>query len=115
MGRQFLDPKGQPVLLKEKLCHHGVYCDDRGNTPCEQCYENANTSMFILGHASVYEDLVKVFAERAGKAYAKGDDQEAQFFRALSKEMKPLGEKERDRREEHDQEHPHGPVDKKAS
>lgn len=111
MGKQHLGKEGQAVLLKTKLCHHGLHCDDRGNNACEECSENSNTSSYLLGQAVTYENLVGLFATRAGDAYAQGDDARAKFFRDLSKEMVPLGQQGRKKQKEHDAQWPHGPAD----
>lgn len=113
MGSQHLGPDGQAELLKDKLCWHGLICDDRGNNACEECSENNGTSSYLLGQAVTYETLVTVFAARAGEAYAKGQDDRAKWFRELSKEMVPLGTEWRKKQKEFDAEHPHGPEAKK--
>lgn len=113
MGKQLLGKDGQADLLKTKFCHHGLYCDDRGNNACEACSEHSSTSSYLLGQAVTYENLVSVFAERAGKAYASGHDDEAKFFRDLSKEMVLLGREWRKKQRQHDEEYPHGLADKK--
>ena len=105
MGSQTLDSKtGQLILTKDK-CGHGVFKDRRGNTGCEQCYENASTSSYLLGIAVGFEQVSALLSERAGKAFTKGLDAEASKLRDLSGEMAKLAESRREDQKKHDQEY----------
>jgi hypothetical protein len=112
MGKQTLDKKGQPIIVPDKDCPHGVSGDDRGNNACEECYENSSTSSYLLGIAVGYEELSANFAKRAGEAYAAGNDSRAQFFRELSRELTATAVEKREKVTLHDVEYPHGPEKK---
>lgn len=112
MGKQLLGDDGQPILLKEKLCSHGVACDDRGNNACEGCSENSRTGGFLLGICSGWDQVAELAKKRSGAAYADGKDDEARFWRNLAKEAKETEAKRRDDYDRHEKTYPHGPVEK---
>lgn len=105
MGSQSLDKKtGQPILTKDK-CGHGVFKDGRGNTGCEECYENNATSSYLLGIAVGFEQASADLSKRAGEAFSAGDDAKATLYRDLSKELAKIAVSRREDQKKHDQEY----------
>lgn len=105
MGSQTLDKKtGQLILTKDK-CGHGVFKDRRGNTGCEECYENKATSSYLLGIAVGFEQAAGDLLKRAGEAFSDGDDDKAKLYRDLSKELAKTAESRRSDQKKHDQEY----------
>ena len=54
----------------------------------EDEYDCIARKNYDLGEVATLEQLVATFSERAGLAYARGDDQTAAFYRGLQTEFK---------------------------
>lgn len=101
MGKQTLGKNGQ-VILTSKRCPHGVFRDDRGNSACEECYDNRQTSSYLLGIAAAFEEMVLQFTKRAGEEFSAGKDDRAQFYRELAKEAEAHAKSRRQDQVKHD-------------
>lgn len=88
MGSQRLDRKtGQAVLLPEKKCPHGLMQDDRGNTACEQCFDDRNTESYLLGISVGYEEVSGWLRGLSGQRFVEGKDSEAHALRRLADDV----------------------------
>jgi hypothetical protein len=105
MGSQTLNKKTGQLILTEQKCGHGVLKDARGNTGCEECYENRCTSSYLLGIAVGFEQASADLLGRAGKAFSAGRDTEANMYRELSKELDKVAEERREDQKKHDREY----------
>ena len=105
MGSQTLDKKTGQLVLTDKKCSHGVRKDARGNTGCEECYENRCTDSYLLGIAVGFEQASADLLARAGKAFSAGRDTEANLYRELSKELDKVAEARRKDKEKHSHEY----------
>lgn len=63
--------------------------------PCETCFENVANKNYELGQVVVLEGLPKLFATRAGEAFAAKRDDEARWLRKLSDEFQARAEASR--------------------
>lgn len=101
MGSQRLDKKtGQAVLLPEKKCPHGLMQDDRGNTACEQCFEDRSTESYLLGVAVGYEEVSRWLRGLSGQRFVENKDSEAHALRLLADHVAKQGEEKRKKFEE---------------
>jgi len=103
MGSQTLDEKTGQLITTLHKCAHGLFKDRRGNTGCEECYEDNQTSSYLLGIAVGFEQASADFSKRAGEAFSAGRDSEAKLFRDLAKEMMKTSEAKRADQEKHDE------------
>lgn len=95
MGSQTLDEKTGQAILTKKKCPHGLFCDERGNNACERCMEHGRTGSYLLGISTGWEQVHKLYAQRAGEAYAAGQDEKAKLLRDLATEAKKTDEARR--------------------
>ncbi len=110
MGSQRLDPKTGQLILTAKKCNHGVRRDERGNTGCEECYENHSTSSYLLGISEGFKQVSADLNARAGKAFSAGRDSEANMLRELAKELLKTSESRREDQKKHDLDFPNDPA-----
>lgn len=106
MGKQTLDKKGQPIIVPDKDCPHGIHGDDRGNNACEECSENSATSSYLLGIAVGFEQAAAGLLEAAGKLFSAGKDDEAELYRDIAKKLAETAEARREDQKKHDVEYP---------
>lgn len=114
MGKQHLDKHGQPIIVSDRDCTHGVHGDDRGNNACEECLENGLTSSYLLGQVVGVEEASRLLLARAGEAFARGQDKDANMLRELSKELGKLAEVKRADQKKHERDFPRGPPEKES-
>lgn len=96
MGQQSLKD-GQPIYVAR--CPHGIEADDRDNTACEECFNRARGDAYQEGLFEGIRLAAAFFRERAGRAFAIGDDEEARRLRDYAKRLNDL---EMQKREEHE-------------
>lgn len=95
IDKQILDKNGQPKLLDDKQCKHGVYQDRRGNSACEECFDEHSHGDFLIGESEGLKTAAAMMMGKAKTAFEEDDQQKAEQLKDLSKTLTTMSKLKR--------------------
>jgi hypothetical protein len=86
IDKQDLNQAGQPILTT-KVCKHGVLQDRRGNSACEECFDEHSHGDYLMGESEGLKAAAAMLMGKAKAAFVEDDSTKAEELKALSKEL----------------------------